>query len=307
MLILVVIAIIVFISYEDVNPEPTESVDDYSGFTIKLNCSLPTPPSEINIISVGKGNTTQEELVTLATELFQMNDVNVTIEDEALLLTSGEKTLRYFPTDYIKYRDRSINRDKVVPVNETALLKQAEVFLEALNEYYPLLYGDELRFERTEYPDYTRTDAGEYVSTQPQYIVYYHSLNGTLVLALNAEFNLGFADGKITYADISRINIVGSETTEITKSPVHAILEAFPGAEFKSGIGVSSSVLVPVRGTIIIENFRLMHYNWHGPNSKPVGEPYGLYPYYKFDALLVGPDKFGVTRSVRVNREIEAY
>ena len=304
--ILVVIAVLGFITTRETTTISNVNDDDFSQFTIELNCVLPSPPEEINIISVGKGTYSQEELVKLATEIFQMDNVNVTFEEEDIILTSGEKTLHYYPTDYIKYRDRSIDRDKVVPVKETALLTLAEDFLDSLWVYFPLPEGDKIHFERTEYPDYHRTFTGKTVSSHPQYVVYYHNVNGTPVLALNAEFNLGFADGKIAYADISRLNTVGFESTKIVKTPIQAILEAFPGAEFRGGSGVASFTRVPVRGKIIVENFRVMHYNWHGPSSKPVGETYDLFPYYKFDVLIIGPDKEGKNQSIRMNREIKA-
>ena len=279
--------------------------EDYSAFTIELNCTLPSISDHMDIVSVGEGQTSQEELVTLATRLFHMDNATITHEGKEIILESGEKTLHCYPTDYIKYRDKTIDRDKIVPANDTALHTRADSFLDSLWEVWPLPEGDEIRFERLEYPDLAGSGSN-HVSTQPQYVVYYHYIDGIPVLALNAEFNLGFAEGRVVYADISRLHTVSFERVELTKTPIQAILEAFPGAEFRGGGRVSSRVWFPVRGRIFVENFRVMHYNWHGPDSKPVGEAYVLFPYYKFDALVIGPDERGITQSIRLNREIKA-
>ena len=279
--------------------------ENYSAFSIELNCTLPVTQEKMNIISVGNGTATEAEIIELAESLFQMNNITINYEDNSIILRSGNKSLRYYSTDYIKYRDRDYDRDKIIEGNKTLLNQLSSEFLESLYVYWKLPSGDEVRFERMEFHDYSRIDAG-FVASQPWYVVYLHYLNGTPVLALNAEFNLGFADGRIVYADISRINSVSVESVTVFKTPIDAIMEAFPGAIFKSGKGVGSSVAFPVSGKIIIENFRVMHYNWHGPDSKPVGEIYVLYPYYRFDALVVGPDSSGIMQSVRLNLEISA-
>ena len=279
--------------------------ENYSTFTIELNCTLPVIPEKMNIISVGNGTATEDEIIELAESLFQMNNLTKTYEGKTLILKSGQKTLRYYPTDYIKYRDRFYDRDKIVKGNKTQLNELSSEFLDSLMEYWELPLGDEIRYERMEFPDYSLVEDG-FVASQPWYMVYYHYINGTPVLALNAEFNLGFAEGRIVYADISRINSLLVESVKIIKTPMQAIMEAFPGAIYKSGKGVGSSALFPVSGKIIIENFRVMHYNWHGPESKPVGETYVLFPYYRFDALVVGPDVSRKIQRVRLNLEISA-
>ena len=302
--LVILVAIIGISLVLDYSQNP-ETYENYSTFTIELNCTLPTIPEKMNIISVGNGTATEDEIIELAESLFQMNNLTKTYEEKTLILKSGEKTLQYYPTDYIKYRDRSYDRDKIVKVDKTRLNELSSEFLDSLMEYWELPSGDEIRYERMEFPDYSQVEDG-FVSSQPWYMVYYHYINGTPVLALNAEFNLGFADGRIVYADISRITSLSVESVEIIKTPMQAIMEAFPGALFKSGKGVGSSVLFPVSGRIIIENFRVMHYNWHGPNSKPIGETYVLFPYYRFDALVVGSDFSGEEQLIRLNLEISA-
>ena len=304
MITLLLIAIIglSIILYFKIHPRRYEN---YSAFTIELNCTLPTPVGKMNIISVGNGTATEDEIIELAESMFQMNNITKIYEDNCIILRSGDKSLRYYPTDYIKYRDHAYDRDKIIEGNKPPLTQLSSEFLESLYEYWKLPPGDEVRFERMEFPDYSRIDAG-FVASQPWYVVYRHYLNCTPVLAFNAEFNLGFADGRIVYADISRINTASVTSITIFKTPMDAILEAFPGAIFKSGKGVGSYAAFPVSGKIIIEDFRVMHYNWHGPDSRPVGETYVLYPYYRFDALVVGPDSSGIIQSVRLNLEISA-
>jgi len=279
--------------------------ENYSAFTIELNCTLPTPLEKMNIISVGNGTATEAEIIELAESLFQMNNITKNYEDNSIILRSGEKSLRYYQTDYIKYRDRAYDRDEIVEGNKTLLTQLSSEFLDSLDEYWKLPPGDDVRFERMEFHDYSRRGAG-FVASQPWYVNYRHYLNGTPVLALNAEFNLGFADGRIVYADISRINTASISDVTIFKTPMDAIQEAFPGAIFASGKGVGSFAAFPVSGRIIIEDFRIMHYNWHGPDSRPVGKTYDLYPYYRFDALVVGPDSSGIMQCVRLNLEISA-
>jgi hypothetical protein len=123
---------------------------------------------------------------------------------------------------------------------------------------------------------------------------------------LNAEFNLGFADDKIAYAQISRIHIVEMTRVEISKTPLEALFEAFPGAQLSGGIGVGSRAAVPTSGRIIVEDMRLFYYNWYGARGRAVGESYELLPYYKIDALLSGPDERLMHQEMLVNVEIMA-
>jgi hypothetical protein len=88
-------------------------------------------------------------------------------------------------------------------------------------------------------------------------------LNGTPVLSLSGEYNLGFADNTIVYTQVSRLNIVNSTQVENIKTPFEAIREAFSQARIGEGFGVASQTLFPVRGRIIIEDIRLFYYNWH--------------------------------------------
>jgi len=167
---LIMLVSLIGLIYYSISDDTSDGfAEDYSAFTIEVNCTLPSIPDHMNIISVGEGQTTQKELVTLATKLFQMDNISITHEDKEIILKSGEKTLYYYPTDYIKYRDKSIDRDKIVPANDTALQTRADSFLDSLWEIWPLLDGDEIRFERLEYPDFTGS-RGNYVSTPFQIV-----------------------------------------------------------------------------------------------------------------------------------------
>ena len=271
---------------------------------IELNCTLPHIPYKIEILHVETRSIDEEGLREIAINVFGFENIT-SIEDEgtSVTVTSGNKTLRYYVTDYITFEDRSYE-EKVVEVNETWLRDLGDGFIWMLDEHWEELTDTELLFERMEFPDLSlHSRGGDRRSEQPQYIVYYHHLNGTPILALNAEFNLGFADDRIVYAQISRINVADTTMVEITKTPMDAILEAFPDAKMGGGIGVTSRALVPVRGKIIIEDIRLFYYNWH---DAVLGESYDLVPHYKIKALFAGPDTHGNTQSVLQNRVISA-
>jgi hypothetical protein len=300
---IILLIILIGVSFYDTNIENPDNHISYSSFTIELNCTLPPTPTTLKIISVGEGAITQEELIQLAKEIFHMDNPEITREKNSIILRQDQKTLQYHPTDFIRFNDGSIEGEKQVPINRTQLKETADEFLNLLGEYWLLPEGDEIRFSHFEFHDQNTTIDGK-VSVQPQYLVYYHYINDTQVVALNAEFNLGFADGRIVSADISRINQNDAETVEITKTPIDAIFEAFPEAMFPSGKGVSSLGVIPVKGDIFIENFRVVYYNWHHPHSGILGEAYDLCPYYLFDAVLVGPSIAGETVILRTNREI---
>jgi hypothetical protein len=287
--------------------DTTPSEVTYEGFTITINCTLPDPPEKMNKIDVGTIPVDTEKILQLAANVFEMSNISsILYEEDTLIIVSGNKTLYYYPTDYIRYDDESVDRDKVVEVNQTKLLALGDGFIQFLYEHWEKPVDTELRYERTEYPDLNLSSSGEWVSDQPQYIVYYHYINGTPTLALNAEFNLGFADGKIAYAQISRIHIVNMTSVEISKTPVEALTEAFPGAQLSGGIGVGSRATVPTSGQIIVEDMRLFYYNWHGARGRKLGESYELLPYYRIKALLSGPDERLIHQEIRVNVEIMA-
>jgi len=279
----------------------------FEGFTITINCTLPDPPKSMYRIDVGTLPIDEEKALQLAASVFEMNITSTVLQEgKALIIASGNKTLYYYPTDYIRFEDGSIDREKLVEVNQTRLLALGDDFIQLLYEYWGRPVETELRFERLEYPDLNLTSSGEYVSNQPQYITYYHYINGTPTLALNAEFNLGFAEGKIAYAQISRIHIVNTTRVELSKTPLEALFEAFPGAQLSGGIGVGSRAAVPTSGRIIVEDMRLFYYNWHGARGRAVGESYELLPYYRINALLSGPDERLIHRDIRVNVEVMA-
>jgi len=270
---------------------------------MELNCTLPYVPDKMKILHVETRTINEEELREIASNVFGFKNItSMQHKDTRVILSSANKTLCYYVTDYIRFEDKSYE-EKVVEVNKTRLRSQGESFIQLLDEHWEEPTDTELVFERMEFPDLNLSRGGDWRSEQPQYIVYYHHLNGTPILALNAEFNLGFADDKIVYAQISRINVANATTVEITKTPMEAILEAFPNAKISGGFGIASRALVPVRGKIIIEDIRLFYYNWY---DAILGESYDLVPHYKIRALLVGPDIYWKTQSVFVDRVISA-
>ena len=191
----------------------------------------------------------------------------------------------------------------MIEVNKTRLRFQTSNILRLLDEYWEERTDTELVLERIELQDLNRiAQSGELRSLQPQYMVYYHHLDDVPILALNAEYNLGFAEDRIVYAQISKINISSTTEVEITKTSSAAILETFPNAMMEGTVGVASGALVPVRGKIIIQNIRLFYYNW----NDPLGQSYNLVPHYKITALLVGPDINGKMQSELLTRWIRA-
>ena len=276
---------------------------NFGGFTIELNCTLPHVPDKMRILHVETRTINEEKLREIASNVFGFKNItSMQYKDTCIILSSANKTLCYYVTDYIRFEDKSYE-EKVVEVNKTRLRSQGEDFIQLLNEYWWEPTDTGLVFERMEFPDLNLSRGGDWRSGQPQYVTYYHCLNGTPILALNAEFNLGFADGKIVSAQISRINLANATTVEITKTPTEAILEAFPNARTGGGFGVASRALIPVRGKIIIEEIRLFYYNWY---DAVLGESYDLVLHYKIRALLVGPDIYWKTQSVLVDRVISA-
>lgn len=279
----------------------------YEGFTITINCTLPDPPEKMSKIDVGTIPVDTEKILQLSANVFEMSNISSILhEEDTLIIVSGNKTLYCYPTDFIRFEDESIDREKAVEVNQARLLALGDSFIQFLYEHWEKPVDTELGFERLEYPDLNHSSSGELVSDQPQYIVYYHYINGTPTLALNAEFNLGFADGKIVYAQISRIHIVNTTLVEISKTPIEALFEAFPGAQLSGGIGVGSRAAVPTSGQIIVEDMRLFYYNWHGARGRKLGESYELLPYYRINALLSGPDERLMHQEIRVNVDILA-
>ncbi len=290
---------------QDTIYEPPPKVT-YEGFTITIKCTLPDPPNSMSRINVGTIPVDTGKILQLAADIFEMSNVSSILhEEDALIIVSGSKTLCYYPTDCIIYHDDSTNQDKLVEVNQTRLLALGDGFIQLLYEYWGKPIGTELRFERTEY-DHNRSSSGGWVSSQPLYITYYHYINGTPALAMNAEFNLGFADDRIAYAQVSRIHIVNTTRVEISKTPIDALIEAFPGAQLSEGIGVGSRVAVPKSGEIIVEEMRLFYYNGRGARGRKLGESYELLPYYRIITLLSGPDEMLRHQEVRVNVNILA-
>lgn len=298
------IIIAIGVSLYAFSPENTRGDENYRGFTIELNCTLPNVPDKMKIFYVERRTINEEKLREIAINVFGFKNItSIQYEDTSVRLRSGDKTLCYYVTDYIRFEDKSYE-EKVVEVNKTQLRSQGESFIQLLDEHWEEQTDTELVFERMEFPDLNlHSRGGDWRSEQPQYIVYYHHLNGTPILALNAEFNLGFADDKIVYAQISRINVANATMVEITKTPMEAILEAFPHAKMGGSFGVASRALIPIRGKIIIEDIRLFYYNWY---ESILGESYDLVPHYKIKALFVGPDINGKTQSVLQDRIISA-
>ena len=105
---------------------------------------------------------------------------------------------------------------------------------------------------------------------------------------------------------VAIVIIVNMTSVEISKTPVEALNEAFPGAQLSGGIGVGSRAAVPTSGQIIVEDMRLFYYNWHGARGRKLGESYELLPYYRIKALLSGPDERLIHQEIRVNVEIMA-
>lgn len=286
--------------------ESPPAKETYEGFTLIINCTLPDPPERMSRINVGVIPVDTEKVLQLAANIFEMNHTSSFFyEEDTLTIVSGNKTLYYYPTDYIIYIENSIDQHKLVEVNETKLLALGEGFIQLLYEHWEKPSDTELRFERTEH-DHNRSSSGGWMSSQPMYITYYHYINGTPALAMNAEFNLGFADDKIAYAQISRIHIVNMTSVEISKTPVEALIEAFPGAQLSGGVGVGSRVAVPTSGKIIIEEMRLFYYNGRGARGRAFGKSYEFLPYYRIKALLSGPDERLTHQEIRVNVEIMA-
>lgn len=276
---------------------------ELSGFTIELNCTFPEIPEEMKILYIESRPINEEEVMKIAVNVFGFESTTtITYHNNRLKLSSGNKSLTYYVTDYIVFEDSSYER-KPVDVDTTSLMSLGEEFIELLDVYWEEPTDTELVLERMEFPDLSlHSKPGQPRCEQPQYIVYYHHLNGTPVLSLSGEFNLGFADNKIVYTQISRLNIVNSTLVDITKTPTAAIMEAFPKARIGAGFGVASRALVPIRGKIYIESIRLFYYNW---DSK-IGENYELVPQYKIKALFVGPDINGKIQSGLQDRVIKA-
>ena len=306
------IFVVAGISYYSLYPKNYPNGDSHRMFTIELNCTLPPVPDYMEILHVETRNIDEGGLREIAINVFGFKNIT-SIQDEgtSVTVTSGSRTLRYYVTDYIKFEDRLYeeiedrsHEERVVEVNETWLRDRGDDFIRMLDEYWEEPTDTELLLERMEFPDLNlHSQGGVRRSEQPQYIVYNHHLNGTPILALNAEFNLGFVDDRIVYAQISRINVAGTTVVEVIKTPMDAILEAFPDAKMGGGVGVASRALVPVRGRIIVEDIRLFYYNWY---DAVLGESYDLVPHYKIKAFLVGPDIQGNTQSVLQNRVISA-
>ena len=308
-LILLIILALSFILYtllpdndlsENENPLSEET---YSRFTIELNCSLPEVPNKMKILHIAASPLLEEEFQIIATKVFGFdNDTSIQKSKNHMAISSGNKTLSYYATHYIVFNDKTYE-NKVIDVNRTQLGRLTDDFLRSLDSYWEKRTDTELVLERMEFHDLNRySQGGDLRSLQPQYMVYYHHLNGTPVLALNAEFNLGFADDRIVYTQISRINVANTTEVEITKTPMEAILEAFPEAKIGGGFGVASTALVPVRGTIIIEEIRLFHFNW----NDGLGKSYDLVPHYRIKALFVGPDVNGKIQRGLQGRDISA-
>ena len=269
--------------------------DNYARFTMELNCSLPSVPDEMKILHIAASSISEEEFQEIALNVFGFDNVTLTKKAKnRMFIKFSNKTIVYYATDYIAFRDTSYE-EKVIDVNRTRLRLQTNDFLQSLDSYWQERTDTELVLERMEFHDLNQySQKGNEKSLQPQYMVYYHHLNGTAVLALNAEFNLGFTDDRIVYAQISRINVANTTDVEITKTPMEAIQEAYPDAKVGGGFGVASRALVPVKGKIIIVNIRLFYYNW---NDK-IGTSYDLVPHYRIKALLVGPDENGKVQSM---------
>jgi len=281
----------------------TDDEENSSRFTVELNCTLPEIPEEMKILYIESRPINEEEVLEIAANVFGFENItSIKYEGNRLKLRSGNKSLSYYKTDYIVFEDRSYER-KQVEVNKTLLMSLGENFIQLLDVYWENLTDTEVVLERMEFPDLSlHSQPGQPRSEQPQYIAYYHHFQGTPVLSCSGEFNLGFADNNIVYTQISRLNIVNSIQVEITKTPIEAIMEAFPEAKIGESFGVSSQALVPIRGKIVIENIRLFYYNWH---SK-IGENYELVPQYIIKALFIGPDKNGKIQSVLQDRVIKA-
>jgi len=180
----------------------------------------------------------EEEVLEIAVNVFGFENITtIKYEGNRLKLISGNKSLSYYETDYIVFEDRSYER-KQVEVDKTLLMSLGENFIQLLDVYWEKLTDTELVLERMEFPDLRlHSQPGQPRSEQPQYIAYYHHLNGTPVLSCSGEFNLGFADNNIVYTQISRLNIVNSTHVEITKTPIEAIMEAFPEAKIGESFG----------------------------------------------------------------------
>ncbi len=281
----------------------TSGEDNYARFTIELNCSLPKVPDEMNILHIKASPISEEEFQEIALNVFGFDNVtSIKGNENRMVITSGNKTISYYATDYIVFDDKTYE-DKVIDVNKTQLGRLADDFLRSLDSYWEERTDTDLVLERMEFRDLNRySQGGELRSLQPQYVAYYHHLNGTPMLALNAEFNLGFADKRIVYTQISRLNVANTTEVKITKTPMEAILEAFPKAKIEGGFGVASTALVPVRGTIIIEEIRLFYFNW----SDVLGKSYDLVPHYRIKALFVGPDVNGKIQRGLQKRDIIA-
>ncbi len=277
-------------------------VENYAKFTIELNCTLPTMPDTMEILHVEGSSINEKEIQEIAMNVFNFENYSIQHKNNRVVLRSGNRTLSYYVTDYLAFRDSSYE-DKMIEVNKTRLRNQADNILQLLDAYWDERTDTELVLERIELHDLSRiTQSGELRSRQPQYMVYYHHLDDVPVLALNAEYSLGFADDQIVYAQISNINVSNTTEVEITKMPARAILETFPNAIMEGSVGVASSALVPVRGKIVIQNVRIFYYNW----NDPLGQSYDLVPHYKITALLVGPDINGKIKSVLLSRWIRA-
>ena len=277
--------------------------DNYARFTMELNCSLPSVPDEMKILHIAASSISEKEFQEIALNVFGFDNVTLTKKAKnRLVISSGNKTISYYATDYIAFKDTSYE-EKIIDVNRTKLRLLTNDFLQSLDSYWQERTDTELVLERMEFHDLNKySQKGNERSLQPHYIAYYHHLNGTAVLALNAEFNLGFTDDRIVYAQISRINVANTTEVEITKTPMEAIQEAYHDAKVGGGFGVASRALVPVKGKIIIEDIRLFYYNW----NDEIGMSYDLVPHYKIKALLVGPDVNGKVQSVFHNSVIRA-
>jgi len=282
------------LTHDDENP---------SGFTIEINCTLPEIPEEMKILYIESRPINEEEVMEIAVNVFSFeNTTSISYHDNRLKLSSGNKSLTYYETDYIVFKDLSYER-KPVEVDKTSLMSLGEEFIELLDVYWEEPTDTELVLERMEFPDLSlHSKPGQPRCEQPQYLAYYHYLDGTPVLSLSGEFNLGFADDIIVYTQISRLNIVNSTLVEITKTPTEAIMEAFPEARIGTSFGVASQTMVPIRGKIFIESIRLFYYNW----ESRIGENYELVPQYKIKALFVGPDINGKIQRVLRDRVIKA-
>jgi hypothetical protein len=310
------IIIVAGISYYSLYPKNYPNGDSFRRFMLELNCTLPHIPDKTEILHVETRSINEEGLRDIAINVFGFKNItSMKNEGNRLSISSEGKTLRYYVTDYITFEDRFYENkgvemkeqsyeNRIIEVNETWLRERGDGFIRMLDEHWEEPTDTELLLERMEFPEINlHSQGGVRRSEQPQYIVYYHHLNGTHILALNAEFNLGFFDDRIVYAQISRINVVKTTIVENVKTPMDAIIEAFPDVKMGGGVGVASIALVPVRGRIIIEDIRLFYYNWH---DAVLGESYDLVPHYKIKALFVGPDIHGNTQGVLLNRVISA-